>query len=68
MLRCCLILLPLPLLLPLLPLPLLLLSLCRAQRVGELGLTLPTFKTNPGMLNCVRYSKRPLSLKALAAF
>jgi hypothetical protein len=60
MLRCCLILLPLPLLL--------LLSLCRAQRVGELGLTLPTFKTNPGMLNCVRYSNCPLSLKALAAF
>ena len=51
----------------LLPL-LLLLSLCSAQRVGELGLMLPTFKTNPGMLNCVRYSNHPLSLKALALF
>jgi hypothetical protein len=58
--HCCLMLLLLLLLL--------LLSVCGAQRVGELGLMLPTFNTNPGMLNCIRYSKRPLLLKALAMF
>ena len=42
--------------LPLL-LPLFLLPLRPAQRVGELGLTLPDFTDKPGMLNCVRLAR-----------